>query len=139
MHYTTYRVALHEPCRSTPRELTSTTQAGLLQQVRLRVNFLDVEFTKARLPAILNTCLFTLLTALDIITLLFAINTAAFVVWIVATIILTLVTIMYRKFSPIGQVSLTHVYYYWRCREIWRVELARRCAADERSAIDGWY
>jgi hypothetical protein len=96
------------------------------------VNFLDAEYRHARLPAILNTCLFTLLTALDIITLLFSLETATILIWIVATTILILVTILYRKYSPVGQISLAHAYYCRRCLAIWNTELARRTAADER-------
>lgn len=132
MHHTIYRVALREPFSSKPRELTSTSRAGLLRQIRLRVSFLEAEYVKARLPAILNTILFTLLAALDVISLLFSLDKAVILIWIVATIILILVTVLYRKYSPIGQISLAQAYYCWRCRAIWRIELARRCAADER-------
>jgi hypothetical protein len=63
---------------------------------------------------------------------LIATYAATIFIWIVATAILILVTTLYRLYIPSGQVSLTQVYYCWRCREIWRIELARRTAADER-------
>jgi ABC-type transport system involved in cytochrome bd biosynthesis fused ATPase/permease subunit len=132
MHYTLHRVALREPFRNKPMELIGTSRADLLRQIRLRVNFLDAEYRQARLPAILNTCLYALLIILDIMFFLIATYAATIFIWIVATAILILVTTLYRLYIPSGQVSLAQVYYCWRCREIWRIELARRTAADER-------
>ena len=132
MHYTLHRVALREPFRSKPMELIGTSRADLLRQIRLRVNFLDAEYRQARLPAILNTCLYVLLITLDIMFFLIATYAAMILIWIVATAILILVTTLYRLYIPSGQIFLTQVYYCWRCREIWRIELARRTAADEQ-------
>lgn len=132
MYYTLHRVALREPFRSKPMELIGTSRVDLLRQIGLRVNFLDAEYRQARLPAILNTCLYILLIILDIMFFLIATYAATIFIWIVATAILILVTTLYRLYIPSGQVSLAQVYYCWRCREIWRIELARRTAADER-------
>lgn len=127
-----YSVAVNEPFRSKPHQMIATSRSGLLRIIRLRVNFLEHEYASSCLPAVLNTLLFTLFATLDVMLLFLSVASGTIQIWSVITVILFLLTILYVKYSPCGRISLTHTHYYWRCLTIWRIELARQCAADQQ-------